>query len=91
MTDKKTGLGLSAKEIAESFRNSEWSTAFPPILTVDQAAHLAQVPKATVYDWSSRGLLHGCAKRVGKHLRIVRDRFVSQLFNEGIQSSEKTN
>ena len=34
----------------------------------------------SIYDWSHRGLLSGCAARVGKRLRIFRDRFVKFLF-----------
>lgn len=75
---------LSKTELTASFADAHWATEFPPLLTVDQAARLAQVPKATVYDWSSRGLLRGCARRVGKHLRILRDRFYLKITSEGI-------
>ena len=54
------------------------------MLSVDQAARLLQVPKATIYDWSSRGLLRGCGRRAGKHLRIFRDRLLTRVFNEGL-------
>jgi excisionase family DNA binding protein len=54
------------------------------VLTVDQAADLMQVPKKTIYDWSSRGLLRGCGRKVGKHLRIFRDKFLLHIFNEGL-------
>lgn len=60
------------------------ASRFPPVLTTDQAAELLQVPKATLYDWSSRGLLKGCARKVGKHLRFFRDRLLLKIFNEGI-------
>ena len=65
------------------FADPTWSAKFPPVLTVAQAAELAQVPKGTIYTWSSQGLLRGCAQRVGKHLRIVRDAFVRKLFSDG--------
>ena len=71
---------LSASEIQQAFCNSDWEKRFPPVLNVDQAAELAGVPKKTIYEWSSRGLLKGCANRFGRHLRILRDRFVRLLF-----------
>ena len=86
--DRTTSLHVTSDEVRATFADPNWSSEFPPLLTVDQAARLAQVPKATVYDWSSRGLLHGCSRRVGKYLRILRDRFVTQLMNEGIQNRE---
>lgn len=84
MAIKDDGLHLSGKEIATLFAQPEWAERFPPILTVDQVAALLSVPKATVYDWSSRGLLRGCSAKVGKHLRFVRDRLVHRAFNEGL-------
>lgn len=77
-------LKLTAQEIQRAFSDPKWAEAYPPILSVDQAASLLNVPKATVYDWSSRGLLAGCARRVGKHLRIVRNRLVEKIFNESL-------
>ena len=47
-------------------------------------ARLLQVPKATIYDWSSRGLLRGCGRKVGKHLRLFRDRLITKIFNDGL-------
>jgi excisionase family DNA binding protein len=67
---------LTSKEIAAAFSDPFWAEKFPPILSVEQAASLLQVPQGTIYDWSSRGLLAGCAFRVGKHLRLWRDRLV---------------
>ena len=34
------------------------------------------MPKQTVYAWSSQGLLKECSRKTGKHLRILRDKFV---------------
>ncbi len=68
-------------ELAAAFSDSESSRRFPPVLSVGQAADLLQVPVATIHDWSSRGLLRGCARKIGKHLRISRDRFLRQAFN----------
>jgi predicted site-specific integrase-resolvase len=51
------------------------------LLTVGQAARIASVPVGTIYDWSSAGRLARCARRRGKRLLIVRDRFIEELFN----------
>jgi hypothetical protein len=71
---------LDEAEIQQAFGSGKWADEFPPILNVAQAARLAHVPRATLYDWSSRDLLAGCAKRKGKRLLIWRDRFVQWLF-----------
>ena len=80
-----SGLRLAAGELARAFEGS-WGTAFPPILSAEQAAELAQVSVKTIYDWSHRGLLAGCALRRGRRLRVFRDRFVRFLFEEQEQS-----
>jgi excisionase family DNA binding protein len=78
------GCALTAKETADFFADPAWANAYPPILTVVEAAALARVPVQTVYAWSSQGHLKLCSKRVGKHLRILRDRFLRKIFNEGL-------
>jgi excisionase family DNA binding protein len=84
VTDHDQILHWTDAEIAKAFSDSKWAEKFPPVLTADQAAQLVSVPKATIYNWSSRGLLRGCARKVGRHLRIVRDKFIKRVFNEGI-------
>jgi hypothetical protein len=81
---RAAGLKLSEKETAAAFSDPNWAATFPPVLSVEQAAGLLQVPIGTIYDWSSRGLLTGCSRRVGKHLRFFRDRLILTIFNEGI-------
>jgi excisionase family DNA binding protein len=73
-------LKLSNAEIERTFAGS-CGEQFPPALSVEQAAQLAHVSKKTIYEWSSRGLLRGCAVRKGKRLRIARDRFYRFLFD----------
>ena len=73
---------LTLEEIRLTFDGTAWAERFPPVLSVPQAAELAQVPVGTIYDWSSRGVLHGCAAKKGKRLRILRDRFIAWLFEE---------
>jgi excisionase family DNA binding protein len=74
---------ISLEEIRATFSDEASSAAFPPVLSVPQAARLMQVPVGTIYDWSSRGLLRHCSQKVGKHLRILRDRFVQHAFERG--------
>ena len=81
---RAAGLKLTPAELSAPFVGSLWGEKFSPVLTVDEAAELLRVPKSTIYDWSSRGMLRGCARRVGKHLRIYRDRLLQQVFNEGL-------
>lgn len=84
----KDGLNLTDKEISRAFSDPVWAEKFPPLLSVDQAAELASVPKATIYSWSSSKRLKGVATKVGKHLRIFRDRFIKRLFNEGLHDEK---
>jgi excisionase family DNA binding protein len=62
------------------FVDPESFNQYPPILTVGQAASLLQVPKSTIYEWSSRGLLDRCARKVGRYLRISRDALIIEFF-----------
>lgn len=84
MAVKDESLRMTPRELAQAFSEPGWSAKFPPILSIDQAAELLQVPKQTIYDWRSRGLLGGCCRRVGKHLRFFRDRLLMHVFNGGI-------
>ena len=84
MAERRLAVALTDEEIAQAFADPHWSKRFPPSMDVDQAAELAGVPKATIYDWSSRELLNNCAVRIGKYLRIFRDRFVKEIFNGGL-------
>jgi excisionase family DNA binding protein len=73
---------FTGKELAAMFADPVWAERFPPILSPNQAAELLQVPKLTIYDWSSRGLLDGCKFRAGKHLRLIRDRLLNTKLSE---------
>jgi len=77
-------LRLTPREITAAFANG---TPIRPILTVDEAAALLRVPKATVYDWRSRGLLCGCCRRAGKRLLFYRDRLIEKVFNDGLNEN----
>ena len=77
-------LRLTPLEISRACDSASDQANYPPILTVDQAANLLQVPKGTIYDWHSRGMLKGCCRRLGKHLRFFRDRLLLLVFNQGL-------
>jgi len=82
--DGDGSLRLTDKELASAFAEPACAQRFPPVLTVEQAADLLQVPRDTIYQWRSRGLLGSCCRKVGKHLRFFRDRLLKQAFNEGL-------
>ena len=82
------GLKLSEQEIKSAFAEGPWAEQFPPVLTIEQASALLQVPKSTMYDWRSRGLLDQCSRRVGKRVLFVRDRLLQLIFNEGLSSHD---
>jgi excisionase family DNA binding protein len=84
MDGKGNSLKLTAQEVAALFTDPVCCSRFPPLLTIDQAAELLQIPVATLYDWRSRGLLGNCSRRLGKHVRFYRDRLIHLVFNEGI-------
>lgn len=75
-------LKLSLHEIRAACDSG--GTPTPVVLTVDEAAALVRIPKATLYDWRSRGLLAGCCRRVGKRLLFFRDRLLLKVFNDGL-------
>jgi len=83
-------LDLTADEISSAMTGADGANAYPAILTLAQAAALAQVPLGTIRDWRSRGLLAGCSSRPGKQVRIWRDRFIKFLFNNGVDVPKKS-
>ena len=80
----QTQLKVTREEIQQSLEPGAWSSRFPPILSVAQAAELLQVPRRTLYQWHSQGRLPRCAQRMGKHLRFFRDRLILLVLNEGV-------
>jgi excisionase family DNA binding protein len=82
---------LTAQEIQSLFVEPNWAQRFPPILSTEQAADLLQLPVGTIYDWRSRGQLNGCCKKVGKHLRFLRDRLIAQVFGQQSNGSITNN
>jgi excisionase family DNA binding protein len=89
MARTDVSLRLTAQDVATTFSDIAWTAKYPPVLTVEQVAALLQIPKLTVYDWHSRGLLKGCCRKVGKHLRFFRDKLLLVIFNEGLNSNGK--
>jgi hypothetical protein len=82
-------LGLTAQEVASAFTDPVWAHKFPPVMTIDEAAEMLQVPKSSIYGWRSQGLLGKCGRRVGKYVRFWRDRLILKLMNEGLISDDE--
>lgn len=78
------GLKLTDKEIALTFGVPLWAERYPPVLSHEQAANLLQVPPETLRDWRRRGLLAGCCRKIGRHVRYYRDRIIKHLFNDDL-------
>lgn len=78
------GIGLTAAEVAAAVKGFKWEAT--PIMTLSQAAELLQLPLSTLYEWSSRGLLDRCSRKVGKRRLVFRDRLIQTIFNTGLKS-----
>ncbi len=65
---------LAAREITAAFD----ATAWPPILTPDEAARLLRLKVSTLYRHVSEGRYAAAVKR-GKPLRFWRDRLVQEF------------
>ena len=81
---KRQTLKITHEEVTNAFSIGDWAIKYPPLLTIDQAAELLDVPKATLYQWRSEGRLTGTVQRVGKHLRFFRDRLLLKVMNRGV-------
>lgn len=78
-------LRLTDREITAMFSHPVDAERFPPVLAIDEAAALVKVPVGTLRDWRSRGYLTGCCRKVGKHVRFLRDRLIHKVFVEGLR------
>lgn len=87
--DGDRSLRLTDAEIARAFSDPAVAAKFPPIMSLEEAASLFQIPLGTLRDWRSRQLLNGCTRKVGKHVRVWRDRFIQAIFNEGVINSDE--
>ena len=67
----------------------EYRQKYPPLISVEQASDIANVPVKTIYHWSSTGQLDLCKTRKGKRLRISRDCLV--LFLLGTAGNTRKN
>lgn len=71
---------MNTDEIAQHVAN--YSTLYPTIITVAQAAEIAGVPEKTIYAWSSMGLLDAFKAKRGRHVRLGRDALVRFLLSD---------
>ena len=83
--DGDKSLKLTAQEITRAFSDPIAAMRYPPVMSLERAAEMIDVPLDTMRDWRKRGLLGSCSRRVGKHVRIFRDRFVHLIFNDGLE------
>ena len=60
----------------------EFSEKYPALITVEQAAEIAQIPPATIHAWSSAGRLDEFKHRRGRRLLLIRDEFVRFLLGQ---------
>jgi len=82
-------IKLTDRELTEMFGDPVVAAQYPPLLTLQQAADLVQMPVETLRSWRSRGALNGCSRKLGKHVRILRDRFLKLVFDTGINDKKE--
>ncbi|MFT3880600.1 MAG: helix-turn-helix domain-containing protein [Gemmatales bacterium] len=60
----------------------------PPIyMTVNEVVDFLKVAKSTLYEWSSRGLLDQCKRKVGRQIRINRECLLRLIDRGGLDTS----
>jgi predicted site-specific integrase-resolvase len=57
----------------------EYSANYPPLITLKQAAQIAQVPMGTIYDWSHSGHFDEFGAKRGRWVRLSLAGFVRFL------------
>jgi hypothetical protein len=62
---------------------SYYAARFPSLITLVQAAEIAQATLKTIYYWSSLQLFNEFKIRRGRHVRLTRDRFVRFFLTHG--------
>ena len=85
-------LALSSEEIAASFADPATAAAFPPVLTIKQAAALLGLSVRTIKHYVALDYFAGATRLVGKHRRFFRDRLIKSVFaldHTGSPSSPK--
>lgn len=55
---------------------NEYRERYQPLISVEEAAEIAHVPRATIHSWSSAGLLDEFKVRRGRRVLFSRDAFV---------------
>ena len=78
---RRKDAAISREEIRQSF-DGPWGERFGPILSVQQFAELLGASPHTIRDWHRAGRFGSAARKVGKHIRIFRDRAIAELFKE---------
>ncbi len=76
---------ISATEVASAFAAAPWAERFPPVLTIEQACDLLQIPRRTLFRWLAEGRFASATSIQGKHRRFFRDRLVQAFFRGATQ------
>jgi len=61
---------------------AEYAQRYEPLITVEEAAHIARVPPATIHGWSSAGRMDAFKVRSGRRVLFHRDAFVRLVLGE---------
>ncbi len=84
---KRDGLAHAESEAETDGRGNcaavpgDAAGCYPPILSPQQLADLANLSVKTIYDWLAKGRLDGAVRKRGKHCLIWRDRAIRILFD----------
>ena len=87
VTSSSIGDSMSDNDIKNHL--AHYAQHYPSLISVEQAAEIAQVSVKTIYHWSSMGQLNECKKRCGKRLRISRDCLVLFLLSGGSAAEKR--
>lgn len=68
---------INSEELFENKINS-----LPVVMTFKQVAEFFQVSIFTIYHWSSLGRFDKCKFKVGKIVRVHRDKMLKEFFSE---------
>ena len=78
---RRKDAAISLDEVRQAYSGA-WGDRYPPILSVQQFAELLGASPHTIRDWHRAGRFGSAARKVGKHIRIFRDRAIVELFKE---------
>jgi excisionase family DNA binding protein len=81
---------IPAKKLRAPF-GDELGEKIHPVLSPAELAELLGLKVKTIYIWIADGRLDGCFRKRGKHILILRDAAIEQIFNGPTWRNEKEN